>query len=83
MSFFQQVYEFKKLFRDIEKLTIKCVHLKCGIEYNQTCLNNGIFLKYCHIYIHIYVYIYIYIILLKIHNYTFNRIPELFQIQPC
>ena len=33
MSFFQQAYEFRKLFRDIEKLTMKCVHLKCGIEY--------------------------------------------------
>ena len=33
MSFFQQAYEFIKLFRDIEKLTIKCIHLKCGIEY--------------------------------------------------
>ena len=32
MSFFQQVCEFRKLFRDIEKLTIKCVHLKCGVE---------------------------------------------------
>ena len=32
MSFFQQAYEFRKLFRDIEKLTIMCVHLKCGIE---------------------------------------------------
>ena len=51
MKFFQQVYEFRKLFGDIEKLTTKCVHLKCGIEYNQTCLNNGIFPKYCHIYI--------------------------------
>ena len=56
MSFFQQVYEFRKLFRDIEKITIKCVHLKCGIEYNQT-LNNGIFPKYCNMYIYTYIYI--------------------------
>ena len=33
MSFFQQVYEFRQLFLDIEKLPIKCVHLKCATEY--------------------------------------------------
>ena len=48
MSFFQQAYEFRKLFRDIEKLTIKCVHLKCGMEYIYT--SKG--------YIYIYIYIY-------------------------
>ena len=40
MLFSQQVYELNKLFRDIEKLTKLCVHLKCGMEYNQTGLNN-------------------------------------------
>ena len=38
MSFFLQVFEFKMLYQ-----TIKCVYLKYGIEYYQTCLNNEIF----------------------------------------
>ena len=37
------------------KLTKKCVHLRNAIEFNKTCLNNGIFRN-----IVIYMYIYIY-----------------------
>ena len=45
MSFFQltSMWKFKKIFRDAGKWTIKCVHLKFGIEYCQTCLNNEFF----------------------------------------
>ena len=32
MSFIQNMYEYKKGFRDIEKLSKKCVHLKCNID---------------------------------------------------
>ena len=40
MPFIHDIYEFKKSFRNIEKITLKCA-----------CLNNGIFQNYCHIYI--------------------------------
>ena len=50
MSFIDDIYEFRKSFRHIEKLTLRCVHLKNAIEFNDTCLNNGIFPNYCHIY---------------------------------
>ena len=43
--------EYKKVFRDIEKLSKKCVHLKCDIDCNKTCLNNGVFLKNIYIYL--------------------------------
>ena len=52
MSFIHDIYECRKSFRHIEKLTLRCVHLKNAVEFNETCLNNGIFPKYCHIYIH-------------------------------
>ena len=52
MSFIHDIYEFRKSFRHIEKLTLRCVHLKNAIEFNETCLNNGIFPNYCHIYIY-------------------------------
>ena len=51
MISFIHIYEFRKSFRHNEKLTLRCVHLKHGVEFNETCLNNGIFPKYCHIYI--------------------------------
>ena len=51
MSVIHDIYEFKKLFRNIDKLTLKCVHMKNAVEFNQTCLNNGIFPNCCHIYI--------------------------------
>ena len=31
-----EIYHFKKIFRDIEKATKKCVHLKVAIEFNKT-----------------------------------------------
>ena len=52
MSFIQNMSKYKKVFRDIEKLRKKCVHLNCDIDFNETCLNNGDFHKYCHIYIY-------------------------------
>ena len=55
MSFIHDIYEFQKSFRHIEKLTLRCVHLKNAIEFNETCLNNGIFPNYCHIFIYIYI----------------------------
>ena len=45
MSFIQNMYEYKKVFRDIEKLSKKCLHLKCDIDFNETCLNNGVSLN--------------------------------------
>ena len=32
MSFIQNIYEYKKVFRDIGKLSKKWVHLKCDID---------------------------------------------------
>ena len=53
------IYEIQYIsFRHIEKLTLRCVHLKNAVEFNETCLNNGIFPKYCHIYTYIYICIY-------------------------
>ena len=46
MAFLNEIHHFKKIFRDIEKATKKCVHLNGTIEFNKTCLTNGIFLKY-------------------------------------
>ena len=34
MFFIQNMYEYKKVFRDIEKLSKKHVHLKSDIDYN-------------------------------------------------
>ena len=51
MAFINEIYLYKKIFRDIEKATKKCVHLNGAIEFNKTCLTNGIFPKYCHLYI--------------------------------
>ena len=47
------INEIHKICRDIEKATKKCVHWNGAIEFNKTCLTNGIFPKYCHIYIYI------------------------------
>ena len=33
MSYINDIYEFEKSFRNIEKLTLKCVHLKNAGEY--------------------------------------------------
>ena len=49
MSFIHDIYELRKSFRYIEKITLRCVHLKNAIEFNETCLNNGIFPNYCQI----------------------------------
>ena len=54
MAFINKIYRYKKIFRDIEKATKKCVHLNGAIEFNKTCLTNGI---YIYIYISIYIYI--------------------------
>ena len=40
-------------------LTLKCVQLKNGVNFIQTCLNNRIYPKFCKNYIYIYIYIYI------------------------
>lgn len=48
LTFIQEIYEFINLFREIEKLTIKCVHLECASVFNQTCLINLICPKLCH-----------------------------------
>ena len=55
-EFINVVSELKTLFRSIEKLTKKCVHLRNAVEFNITCLNNGIFTKYCNIYMCVSVY---------------------------
>ena len=33
MAFINEIYHFKKIFRDIEKATKKCVHLNGAIKY--------------------------------------------------
>ena len=33
MAFMNEIYHIKKIFRDIEKPTKKCVHLNGAIEY--------------------------------------------------
>ena len=45
ISFIHDIYKYKKIFRDIEKLSKKCVHLTCDINLNETSLNNEIFLN--------------------------------------
>ena len=42
-----RIYNFKLIFREVEKLTLKCVHLNNGIHFIQTCLNYGICPKFC------------------------------------
>ena len=59
----QEIFYFKKIFRDIETSTTKCVHLNGGIEFNKTCLTNGNFPKYRH---NTYVY--------KYYKYCHNTI---------
>ena len=49
MAFINEIYHFKKIFRNIEKPIKKCVHLNSATEFNKTCLTNEIFPKYCHI----------------------------------
>ena len=40
MSFLSSVYNFKLIFREVEKLTVKSVHPNNGINFIQTSLNN-------------------------------------------
>ena len=46
MAFINEIYHFKKILKDIEKATKKCVHVNGAIEFNKTCLTNGIFPKF-------------------------------------
>ena len=55
MAFIYDIYRYKKIFRDTEKATKKFVHLNGAMKFNKTCLTNGIFPKYCHIYIYAYL----------------------------
>ena len=32
MTYIQEMYQFKQFIREMEKLTVKCVHLKCADE---------------------------------------------------
>ena len=41
MAFINEIYRYKKIFRDIEKATKKCVHLNGAIEYAYICENNS------------------------------------------
>ena len=45
MAFMNEIYHFKNIFKDIEKYTKKGVHLNGAIDFNKTCLPNGIFPK--------------------------------------
>ena len=57
MSLFNSAFvNFKEKFRKIEKLSRKCVNLQGAIVFNRTCLNNGLYPKFVHIYIYIYIY---------------------------
>ena len=38
MSFIHDIYEFKKSFHNIEKLTLKFVHLKNDVELIYLCI---------------------------------------------
>ena len=40
MAFIDEIYLYKKIFRDSEKATKKCVHLNDAIEFNKTCMPN-------------------------------------------
>ena len=51
MTLMKELYQFKKIFRDLEISTNKCVHLNVDLEFNKTFQTNGIFPKYYHIYI--------------------------------
>ena len=51
MAIIYEIYHFNKIFRNIEKATKKFVHLNGAIEFNKTCLTNGIF-QYYHIIIY-------------------------------
>lgn len=39
ISVFKNIYEYQKIFRDLENRSEKCFHLKCDIEYNINILN--------------------------------------------
>ena len=57
MSLFNSAFgNFKEKFRKIEKLSRKCVNLQGAIVFNRTCLNNGLYPKFAHIYIYIYIW---------------------------
>ena len=46
MTYMQEIFQFKKTFRDIEKFAKKGVHLNCVIEY--FCMWWIIYLKYTY-----------------------------------
>ena len=48
MAFMNEIYHFKKIFKDIEKATKKCVHFNCAIEFNFIVLFSYL-IKYNHI----------------------------------
>ena len=46
MTFMEEIYHLKKIFRDIEKFTKTGGDMKCVFEVNRTCLTNEIFPEY-------------------------------------
>ena len=53
------IHNISILLKNIEKkIAKKCVNLKGSIKFNRTCLNNGLYPKFVHIYIYIYVCVY-------------------------
>ena len=47
MYFIQNMYEYKKVFREIEKLSKKCVHLKCATDiYISPHLSGNLYSEY-------------------------------------
>ena len=54
MSSFENSFEkYKQIFKNIEKLANKYVNLKGSIKFIRTCLNDGLYPKFVHIYIFI------------------------------
>ena len=45
----------RKLFRDIEKKSIKLIETKSHRAFNECCLNNNLLPNYTNIYIYIYI----------------------------
>ena len=77
MAFINEIYRYKKIFRDIEKATKKCVYLNGAIEFNKTCLTNGTNGS-SHISIHIYIYKYKCCLYNKdIDRYNFSEVDHL------
>ena len=57
----QEILKFKKNFWDMEISTKKCVHFNGAIEFNKTCLTNGIFYKYYNIRIIYVIFVFLYL----------------------